>query len=162
LCRGINNLENGYQLRIYFVKDENCDLLANSHSILNRRKNYFCRLLNVHGINSAGRTNTAGPLYLNLVLLRLRLLLKRRMDINHEVLTKFRQNWSKQEVIHYGLRSTNLLNLFGVRKNWHSSGRNLFKYLFILRVIKRTVVIIQEYHCFRIHTEFHPTYICQD
>jgi hypothetical protein len=30
------------------VKDENGDLLADSHIILNRWKNYFSQLLNVH------------------------------------------------------------------------------------------------------------------
>jgi hypothetical protein len=30
------------------VKDENGDLLTNSHNILNRWKNYFSQLLNVH------------------------------------------------------------------------------------------------------------------
>jgi hypothetical protein len=30
------------------VKDENADLLADSHIILNRWKNYFSQLLNVH------------------------------------------------------------------------------------------------------------------
>jgi hypothetical protein len=30
------------------VKDENGDLLADSHNILNRWKNYFSQLLNVH------------------------------------------------------------------------------------------------------------------
>jgi hypothetical protein len=29
------------------VKDENCDLLADSHNILNRLKTYFPQLLNV-------------------------------------------------------------------------------------------------------------------
>jgi hypothetical protein len=38
------------------------------------------------------------------------------------VLIKFRQNWSKQEVIRYVLRSTNLLMLSKIRKNCHSSG----------------------------------------
>jgi hypothetical protein len=33
------------------VKDENGDLLADSHNILNRRKNYFSQLLNVHNVN---------------------------------------------------------------------------------------------------------------
>jgi len=35
------------------VKDENGNLLADSHSILNRWKNYFCQLLNAHSINDA-------------------------------------------------------------------------------------------------------------
>jgi hypothetical protein len=33
------------------VKDENGDLLADSHNILNRWKNYFYQLLNVHNIS---------------------------------------------------------------------------------------------------------------
>jgi hypothetical protein len=33
------------------VKDENGDLLANSHNILNRWKNYFSQILNVHNIS---------------------------------------------------------------------------------------------------------------
>jgi hypothetical protein len=33
------------------VKDENSDLLADSHNILNRWKNYFLQLLNVHNVS---------------------------------------------------------------------------------------------------------------
>jgi hypothetical protein len=33
------------------VKDENGDLLADSHNILNRWKNYFSQLLNVHNVS---------------------------------------------------------------------------------------------------------------
>jgi hypothetical protein len=33
------------------VKDDNYDLLADSHNILNRWKNYLCQLLNKHGVN---------------------------------------------------------------------------------------------------------------
>jgi hypothetical protein len=33
------------------VKDENGDLLAHSHNILNRWKNYFSQLLNVHNVS---------------------------------------------------------------------------------------------------------------
>jgi hypothetical protein len=33
------------------VKDENIDLLADSHSILNRWKNYSSQLLNVHRVS---------------------------------------------------------------------------------------------------------------
>jgi hypothetical protein len=46
------------------VKEENGDLLADSHSILNRRKNYFCQLLNIHGVNDVRQTkiHTAEPL----------------------------------------------------------------------------------------------------
>jgi hypothetical protein len=50
--RGINEFKNGYQPRTNLAKDERGDLLADPDKILNRWKNYFCQLLNVHG---AGR-----------------------------------------------------------------------------------------------------------
>jgi hypothetical protein len=46
------------------VKEENGDLLADSYSILSRWKNYFCQLLNVHGVNDVRQTeiHAAEPL----------------------------------------------------------------------------------------------------
>jgi hypothetical protein len=46
------------------IKDENGDLLVDSHSILNRWKNYFCQLLNVPGVNDVRQTemHTVVPL----------------------------------------------------------------------------------------------------
>jgi hypothetical protein len=48
------------------VKDEKGDLLADPHKILNRWKNYFCQLLNVHGAGSVRQTeiHTAEPFVL--------------------------------------------------------------------------------------------------
>jgi hypothetical protein len=47
------------------VKDENGDLLANSHNMLNRWKNYFSQLLNilVHRVSDVKQTeiHTAEP-----------------------------------------------------------------------------------------------------
>jgi hypothetical protein len=50
LYRGIHDFKKGYQPRSNLVKDENGNLLADSHSILNRTKNYFSQLLIVHRI----------------------------------------------------------------------------------------------------------------
>jgi hypothetical protein len=46
------------------VKDENGDLLADSHNILNRWKNYFCQLMNIHRVSDFRHTeiHTAKPL----------------------------------------------------------------------------------------------------
>jgi hypothetical protein len=46
------------------VKDENGDKLADSHHILNRWKNYFSQLLNVHNVSHVkyNETHTAEPL----------------------------------------------------------------------------------------------------
>jgi hypothetical protein len=51
LYRRINEFKRGYQPRNNLVKFENGDLLADSHNILNRWKNYFSQLLNVHNIS---------------------------------------------------------------------------------------------------------------
>jgi hypothetical protein len=59
---------------------------------------------------------------------------------------KFQQNWLKQEVGQFVLRSINLLILFGIKRNCLSSGRSRSLYLFIRRVIKQIAVIIEAYH----------------
>jgi hypothetical protein len=43
------------------VEDENCDMLADSHSILNSWKNYFSQLLNVHNVSDVRQTEVPGP-----------------------------------------------------------------------------------------------------
>ena len=64
MFRRISDLENGYQLRTIIVKDERGDLVAETHSIMERWRNYFSQLLNVHGVNDIrqGEIHTAEPL----------------------------------------------------------------------------------------------------
>jgi hypothetical protein len=64
LYRGINEFKRGYQPRNNLVKDENGDLLVDSHNILNRWKNYFSLLLNVHNISDVRQieVHSAEPL----------------------------------------------------------------------------------------------------
>jgi hypothetical protein len=49
LHRAISERKN-YHPRTNLVKDKRGDVLADFHKILNRWKNYFCQLLNVHGV----------------------------------------------------------------------------------------------------------------
>jgi hypothetical protein len=49
--RGINDFKKGYQPRSNIVKDEQGDLVVDSHSILARWRNYFSQILNVQGVN---------------------------------------------------------------------------------------------------------------
>jgi hypothetical protein len=46
------------------VKDENGDLLADSHNILNRWKNYYAQLLNMHNVSDVRQieVHTVEPL----------------------------------------------------------------------------------------------------
>jgi hypothetical protein len=55
LYRGINEFKRGYQPRNNLVKDENGDLLADSHNILNRWKNYYSQLFNVHNVSDVSQ-----------------------------------------------------------------------------------------------------------
>jgi hypothetical protein len=66
LYKGINEFKRGYKLRNNLLKDENDDLLAYSHNILNRWKNYFPHLLNVHNVSDVRQieVRTAEPLVL--------------------------------------------------------------------------------------------------
>ena len=51
LYRGINDFKKGYQPRCNIVKD----LVADSHSIVARWRNYFSQLFNVHGVKDVGQ-----------------------------------------------------------------------------------------------------------
>jgi len=64
LYRGINDFKKGYQPRCNIVKDEKGDLVADSHSIVPRWRNYFSQLFNVHGVMDVGQAeiHTAEPL----------------------------------------------------------------------------------------------------
>jgi hypothetical protein len=63
LYRDINKFKTGYQPRTNMAKVERGDLLADPHKILNRWKNYFCELLNVHGVGGVRQPeiHTAEP-----------------------------------------------------------------------------------------------------
>ena len=64
MYRGINDFKNGYQPRCNIVKDEKCDLVADSHSIVARWRNYFSQLFNMREVKDVGQAeiHTAEPL----------------------------------------------------------------------------------------------------
>ena len=54
-----------------------------------------------------------------------------------------------------------LIILFGIRRICLRSERSPSLYLFIIRAIKHTAVVIEAYHFCQLHTEFYPTFCCQ-
>jgi hypothetical protein len=64
LYRGINEFMKGYQPRINIIKDENGNLIADPPNVLNRWKNFFNQVLNVHGVHDVRQMDihTAEPL----------------------------------------------------------------------------------------------------
>ena len=64
MYRGINDFKKGYQHRTNIVKDDKGDLVADSHSILARWREFFSQILNLRGFNDIRQTeiHTAEPL----------------------------------------------------------------------------------------------------
>jgi hypothetical protein len=130
------------------VGDENGDLLADSCNILNRWKNYFSQLLNVHRISGVRQTeiHTAelltpdrSPFQVEIAISKLKMYKSSGSDqIPAELIQ------AGGEILHSKMHK---LILFGIRKNCLISGRSLFLYQFTRRAIKLTVVIIVGYHC---------------
>jgi hypothetical protein len=64
LYRGINEFKKGCQPRINIIKDENGYLIADPQNVLNKWKNFFNQVLNVHGVHDVRQMDihTAVPL----------------------------------------------------------------------------------------------------
>jgi hypothetical protein len=141
------------------VKDESCDLLADSHNILNRWKNYFSQLLDVHRVSEVRQVeiHTAESLVLDPSPFE--------MEVAIAKMKRYKSPSSDQipaELIQAGgeiLRSEihKLITFIAMRKNCLISGRSLFK----RRTIKMIAVIIVGYHCYQLHTKFYPVSFSQ-
>jgi hypothetical protein len=77
------------------VKDENGDLLADSHNILSRLKNCFSQLWIVHNVSVVRQieeVHTAEPLLPGPSRLEVEIAIAKLKSINHQVVIKFQQN----------------------------------------------------------------------
>jgi hypothetical protein len=60
------------------------------------------------------------------------------------------------------LKCSKFLSLFGIMRNCQRSGRNVLLYVFIRMVIKPTVIIIEDLHCYQYATRRKfQTFFCQ-
>ena len=127
LYRGINNFKKRYQPRCNIVKDEKGDLVADSHSVVARWRNYFSRLFNVHGVKDVGQAeiHTAEPLVPEPSASEIELAVDKLKVTNRQVLIKYRLNCLKRGVEQLAWRFINILLLFGRRRNCMKSGRSL-------------------------------------
>jgi hypothetical protein len=130
------------------VKDDKGNPVADFHSISNRWKNYFS-VFDAHGANDVRYTeiHAAGPLVPQpqaSELERANEKLNRHKSQSIDQIPE--KNLLKQKLEQFILRSINLLFLFGIWTNCLSSGRSQPLYLFIKRMIKQAVVIIQAHH----------------
>jgi hypothetical protein len=125
------------------------DLLADSHNIFNRWKNYFSQLLNVHNVSDVRQIEVhmaeslvLGPSH-HEVEIPIAKLKKYKLPASGQIPAELIQAGGKMllSMIH------KLINLFGIRKNCLISGSSLLLYQFTKRVTKLTVIIIVGYHC---------------
>jgi hypothetical protein len=160
---GISAFKKGRYPRTNIAGDEKGDLVVDSHSILNRKRNHFSQLLNLHGVRGVRliETHRAEPRGPEPSAVEL------EMDI--EKLNKYKSPGIDQipaEMIKVGSRtirsrSINFLILFAIRKNCLSRGRNQSLCIFKRMVIKETVAILEAYHCYQLHTKFYQASFCQ-
>jgi hypothetical protein len=100
LYRGINEFKRGCQPRNNLAQDEIGDLLAFSHDILNRWKNYISQLLNVHTVSDVRQMeiHTTEPLVPGPSCLEAETAIANLKSINHQVMIEFQHNCCKEEV----------------------------------------------------------------
>jgi len=108
------------------VKDEKGDLVADSHRILARWRNYFSQLLNVHRVNDVRQTeiHTAEPLVPELSAFEAELVNEKLKSHKSPGIDQIPAELIKEGVEQFAMRSINLLFLFGIRRNCLRSGRN--------------------------------------
>jgi hypothetical protein len=89
------------------MKDENGDLLAYSHNILNRWRNYFSKLLIVHNVSDVRQieVHTADPLVPGPNRLEVEIAISKLKKYKSPGSDEIRQNLFKQEAKYYCLQS---------------------------------------------------------
>jgi hypothetical protein len=160
LYRDINEFKYGYQPTTNLEKNERGDLLMNPPKILDRWKNYFCQLLNVHGAGRVMPTemHTAEPF------------VPEHSISAVEVATKKLKRYTSPgvdqipaELIQAGgetLRSEihKLIKLIWNKEELPHQWNESMLHLLIKSVTDLTAVIIKAYHCCPFHTKFHSTF----
>jgi hypothetical protein len=145
------------------VKDENGDLLAGSHNILNRWKNYVSQLLNVHRISDVKQIEipTAESLLPD----------PRPFDVEIAIanMKRFKSPGSDQipaEIIRAGgeiLRSKihKLINSFWNEEELLDQWQEFVLVPVHKKGDKSDVVIFVGYHCYQLRTKFYPIFFSQ-
>ena len=121
-----SDFKKGYQPRTDIVKDEKGDLVADSHSILARWRNYFSQLLNVHGVNEIGQaeTHAAEPLVPEPSVFEVELAIENLKNHKSPGIDQIPAELIKQSVAQFDVRFKNLTFQFGIRGECQKSGRN--------------------------------------
>ena len=126
LYSGINDFKKGYQPRCNIVKDEKGDLVADSHNIVDRWRNYYSQLFIVHGVKDVGQAeiHTAEPLVPDPSASEVELAIDKLKSHKSPGIDQIPAELIKQGVEQFTWRFINLLLLFGRRRNCLKCGRS--------------------------------------
>jgi hypothetical protein len=117
----------GYQPRINIIKEENGNLLADPQNVLNRWKNFFNQVLNVHGVYDVRQMDihTAEPLIPEPSLVEVEIAIGKlkgyKSPGTDQILAKLIK--AGDETLYSEIHR--LTCSVWIRRNFHSSGRNL-------------------------------------
>jgi hypothetical protein len=119
-----------------------------SHSILARRKKHFSQLLNLHGVNDVRQTelHKAEPLVPEPSAFEVEMAIEKLQTHKSSGIEQIPIDLIKAGDIRICSEIHKLIILFGIRRICLRSERSPSFYLFIGRVIKHTVVVIEAYH----------------
>ena len=133
MYRGINDFKKVYQTRTNITKDENGDLLTESHSILVKWRNHFYQILNEHGFIDVrqNKVEKAEPLVHKPSVFDVETTIEKLKRHESPGIDQIPTELIKAGVGQFVLRSINLLILFGIRRNCLNSGRSRSFYMFI-------------------------------
>jgi len=125
LYRGINDFMKGYKPRTNIVKDDEGDLVADSHSILARWRNHFSQILNIHGVNNVRQTeiHTAEPLVPEPSTSEVELAIEKLKSHKSPGIDQIPAEFIKAGIRQFAVRFINVLFLFGTRRNCLRNGR---------------------------------------
>jgi hypothetical protein len=143
-------------IRNNLLRDEKSDLLAYSHNILNRWKNYYSHLLNVHNVRDVRQTevHTAEPLVPSLSRLEAEIaiakLKKHISPGSDEIPTELTQ--AGGEILLSAIHKL-------INSDWNKEELpDLWKEFIIVSIHKKgdklTVIIIMGCHCYQLNINF--------
>jgi hypothetical protein len=146
ILENCTEFKKGYQPGINILKIENGNLIADPQNVLNMWKNFFNQMLNVRGIHDVRQMDiqTAEPLVPESSFVEVEIAVVKfksyKSPGTDQISAKFIKTGGETlcSEIH------TLFVVYGIRRNCHSSGRNLLLYQFIKRVIRLVVIIIEE------------------
>jgi hypothetical protein len=161
LYRCISDFKKDYQPRTNVVKDEKSDLVTYFHSILARWWNHFFQLLNVHGVIDVRQTeiHTAEPIVSVSSALEFEIALYKLKRDKSPGIDQISAEFIKAGGRTIRYEFSKLINSIWI--NDKLLEESIIVHLFIRKVIKQTVVIIQAYQFCQLCTKLHPASCCQ-